>query len=210
MEKEDNYEIKALYNARQLALKVSCNSVYGFTGAVQRGMYPCVAIADSVTCNGRAMIEKTRDLVQSFLKCKVIYGDTDSVMIHFEDESISIKEAFAQGEKAADYISDQFREDVTLEMEKVYMPYLLIAKKRYAGLMKHTPNKTGEIVLEKMDAKGVELVRRDNCPFMIYERVLKPILYDVSPEKAVANLTSDMMMLRTTKCSLKSLSYRNK
>ena len=203
MAKADSYELKALFNARQLALKVSCNSVYGFTGAVKRGMYPCVAIADSVTCQGRAMIEKTKDLVQEYLPCTVIYGDTDSVMINFHDENITIDEAFKKGDDAAEYISNTFHEDVTLEMEKVYKPYLLIAKKRYAGLM-YTPNKKGEIELEKMDAKGVELVRRDNCPFakQVYERVLKPILYDISPETAVSNLRNDMNQLKLNEIPL--------
>lgn len=42
---------KGLLNGKQLALKVSCNSVYGFTGA-GRGMLPCLAIASSVSSRG--------------------------------------------------------------------------------------------------------------------------------------------------------------
>ena len=188
-------ESKALYNARQLAIKISCNSVYGFTGAVKRGMYADLAIADSVTCRGRDMIHKTKKLAEEYfpnvlgVPCKVIYGDTDSIMVNLEDKNITKTQAFEYGEKAADFITSQFREDVTLEMEKVYIPYLLIAKKRYAGLM-YTPNKKGDIEFEKMDAKGIELVRRDNCPWAkkVYESVLKPILFECDPNKAFSNL----------------------
>ncbi len=54
---------QAVLNGRQLALKISANSVYGFTGA-QVGQLPCLAISSSVTAYGRVMIEHTRDVVQ--------------------------------------------------------------------------------------------------------------------------------------------------
>ena len=43
---------KAVLDGRQLALKISANSVYGFTGA-QVGQLPCLAISSSVTSFGR-------------------------------------------------------------------------------------------------------------------------------------------------------------
>lgn len=53
---------KAVLDGRQLALKISANSVYGFTGA-QVGQLPCLAISSSTTAFGRVMIERTRELV---------------------------------------------------------------------------------------------------------------------------------------------------
>lgn len=44
---------------------------------------------------------------------------------------------------------------------QVYFPYLLINKKRYAGLYFTTAEK-----YDKMDCKGLETVRRDNCPLV--------------------------------------------
>ena len=41
---------------------------------------------------------------------------------------------------------------------QVYNPYLLISKKRYAGLLWTNPDKW-----DKIDTKGIETVRRDNC-----------------------------------------------
>lgn len=49
---------KAVLNGRQLALKISANSVYGFTGATV-GKLPCLPISQSVTAYGREMIELT-------------------------------------------------------------------------------------------------------------------------------------------------------
>ena len=55
---------KAVQNGRQLALKISANSVYGFTGATV-GQLPCVPIAASVTAYGRNLLLETRSFVES-------------------------------------------------------------------------------------------------------------------------------------------------
>ncbi|KAF5177335.1 Dna polymerase, partial [Thalictrum thalictroides] len=54
---------KAVLDGRQLALKISANSVYGFTGATV-GQLPCLEISSSVTSYGRQMIEHTKMLVE--------------------------------------------------------------------------------------------------------------------------------------------------
>lgn len=78
--------MKAVQNGRQLALKISANSVYGFTGATV-GQLPCLPIASSVTAFGRnllfetkAFVENTYTVANGFkFNAEVIYGDTDSV-----------------------------------------------------------------------------------------------------------------------------------
>lgn len=74
--------MQKVLDGRQLALKISANSVYGFTGAVV-GQLPCLEISSSVTLIGRTMIDKTRNKVMELYDCDVIYGDTDSVMVKF-------------------------------------------------------------------------------------------------------------------------------
>ncbi len=54
---------KRVLDGRQLALKISANSVYGFTGA-QVGKLPCLEISGSVTGFGRQMIEETQRYVE--------------------------------------------------------------------------------------------------------------------------------------------------
>ena len=54
---------KAVQNGRQLALKISANSVYGFTGATV-GQLPCVPIASSTTSYGRELLLRTRTFVE--------------------------------------------------------------------------------------------------------------------------------------------------
>jgi DNA polymerase delta subunit 1 len=70
--------------------QISANSVYGFTGATV-GKLPCLAISSSTTAFGRQMIELTKQEVENEYSvkngydhdAKVIYGDTDSVMVKF-------------------------------------------------------------------------------------------------------------------------------
>jgi DNA polymerase delta subunit 1 len=85
------------------------------------------------------------------------------------------------GREAADYVSSKFIKPIKLEFEKVYFPYLLINKKRYAGLYWTNPEKC-----DKMDSKGIETVRRDNCRLVqtVIETVLKKILIDQNVESA--------------------------
>lgn len=106
---------------------------------------------------------------------EVIYGDTDSVMIKFGHESI--EETMALGREAAEYVTAFFEQPIKLEFEKVYCPYLLMSKKRYAGLLWSNPEK-----YDKIDAKGIETVRRDNCPLVkdVVNTVLRKILIEKS------------------------------
>jgi len=65
---------------------------------------------------------------------------------------------------------------------QVYFPYLLISKKRYAGLYFTRPE-----VHDKMDCKGIETVRRDNCPLVanLINSCLQKILIDRDPNGAI-------------------------
>ncbi|XP_057321007.1 DNA polymerase delta catalytic subunit isoform X2 [Microplitis mediator] len=174
-------------DGRQYALKVSANSVYGFTGA-QVGKLPCLEISASVTAFGRQMIDFTKQQVEDHYRvvngydhdAKVIYGDTDSVMVKFGTKKI--EEAMELGKEAADYVTGKFIKPIKLEFEKVYYPYLLINKKRYAGLYWTKPEK-----YDKMDCKGLETVRRDNCPLVanMMNTCLKILLIERNPEEAL-------------------------
>ncbi|KAF8477172.1 DNA polymerase subunit delta large [Kalaharituber pfeilii] len=198
LKKEKDPFQKAVLNGRQLALKISANSVYGITGATV-GKLPCLAIASSVTSYGRQMIERTKEEVESRYTlangyshdAQVIYGDTDSVMVKFGPTDLHT--VMKLGQEAADYVSQKFIKPIKLEFEKVYFPYLLINKKRYAGLYWTNP-----IKYDKMDSKGIETVRRDNCRLVqnVIDTVLRKILMDRDVEGAqnyVKDMISDLL-----------------
>jgi DNA polymerase delta subunit 1 len=168
--------MEAVYNGQQLAYKVSMNSIYGFTGA-SKGMLPCVAIASTVTFRGRQMIEQTKNYVEEhFPGAKVRYGDTDSVMVEFDVQGRKGQEAidysWELGEQASEQCTKLFKAPNDLELEKIYCPYFLYSKKRYAAKMYEKKGDT--VVFKKIDVKGLQVVRRDSCPYV--RETLKQLL----------------------------------
>ncbi len=188
-------ELYNVYNGKQLAYKISMNSVYGFTGAVTKGILPCMPIAETVTMRGRQMIEQSKAYVEAnFPGANVRYGDTDSIMVQFDVEGRTGQEAIEHswklGERASKEISALFRAPNKLELEKVYCPYFLYSKKRYAAKMwteKIGPDGVREVKFDKIDVKGLQVVRRDSCKFVrdTCKRLLETVLESQDPSGAV-------------------------
>ena len=190
MAQAEGTPMEAVYNGQQLAYKISMNSIYGFTGA-SKGMLPCVAIASTVTMRGRQMIEETKNYVEEhFPGAKVRYGDTDSVMVEFDVQGRKGQEAidysWEQGEMAAEQCTKLFKAPNDLELEKVYCPYFLYSKKRYAAKM-YEKNKVGSIAFKKIDVKGLQVVRRDSCPFVreTLKKLLEMVLESSDPNPVI-------------------------
>lgn len=168
MKQESDPFKKALMDGRQLALKIVCNSAYGFCG-VSTGFLPCWPIAACTCCIGRSMILDTKTSIEKkFPGSEIVYGDTDSVMIKFagvENSEDGVRAAWKLGEQAAQFLTQEVfgkHEEIVMELEKIYHPYLLWdIKKRYAGRCFMAPDK-----IPKWDCKGTEIVRRDNCTFL--------------------------------------------
>lgn len=183
-------DMKKVYDGKQLAYKVSMNSVYGFTGA-GKGMLPCVAIASTVTCKGRSMIEETKNYVEAnFPGAHVRYGDTDSVMVEFDvgDRTgvEAVEYSWQQGELASDGASKLFKHPNDLELEKVYYPYILYKKKKYAAKL-WTKGKDGNMHMNYIDVKGLTTVRRDGALFVreTCSDILDIILESNNPHDAI-------------------------
>lgn len=214
-----------IFNARQLALKIVANSGYGFAGSMK---LPCLDICRAVTGEGRAMLYLTKDTCESYFTvangyeydCKIIYGDTDSVMVDFGPVS---KERNVQlGDEASKLCKKLFRSPHDLENEKTYFPYLLMKKKRYCGLMWVKPNAWTDLPFEewkfhhrpndikkgifdgytKVDTKGVETVRRDNARIVgnTLQECIKCMIIESDPAKAVKvvhKVVDDLMTGKT-------------
>ena len=79
-----------------------------------------------------------------------------------------------------------------LEFEKVYLPFLLLKKKRYCG-------KKYEEGHVKIDMKGLECVRRDFCPLLVdtQKKMLKTLMNTMDTQKSceiVQMAIQDLMM----------------
>ena len=164
-----------MLDARQLGLKLIANVTYGYTGANFSGRMPCVEIADSIVRKARETLEKSIDLVNSSQKwnARVIYGDTDSMFVLLR--GASKETSFKVGQEISEMITQLNPKPVKLKFEKVYYPCVLITKKRYVGYSYETLDQKEP----NFDAKGIETVRRDNCPVVgkILEKTLR-ILFE--------------------------------
>ncbi|TVY43807.1 DNA polymerase zeta catalytic subunit [Lachnellula subtilissima] len=168
---KDDKALQRLLNNRQLALKLIANVTYGYTSASFSGRMPCSEIADSIVQTGRETLEKAIALIHSVKRwgAEVVYGDTDSLFVYLKGRTKD--QAFDIGEEIAKTVTNMNPRPIKLKFEKVYLPCVLLAKKRYVGFKYEHRNQTEP----EFDAKGIETVRRDGTPAeqKIEEKALK-------------------------------------
>ena len=157
---------------RQLAYKVSCNSMYGAMG-VRRGYLPFMPGAMCTTYMGRVNIEKVAKIIPEKFGGELIYGDTDSNYIHFPKFKTA-SETWDHALFVAEQLTKIFPPPIELEFEnEIYDFFFILTKKRY---MYRKCLRDG-VVDKKIGKKGVLLARRDNSEFVrnIYEQVITKI-----------------------------------
>ncbi|TCD71522.1 DNA polymerase zeta [Steccherinum ochraceum] len=156
----DDKALRRVLDARQLGLKFIANVTYGYTSATYSGRMPAVEIADSIVQSGRETLEKAIQLIDGNEKwgARVVYGDTDSLFIYLRGKTKD--QAFRIGHDIADTVTAMNPAPIKLKFEKVYLPCVLMAKKRYVGWKYETPDEREA----GFDAKGIETVRRDGVP----------------------------------------------
>ena len=124
---------------------------------------------------------------------ELVVHNTDSVMVEFDvgdRKGIeAIEYSWEIGERAAEECSALFKKPNNLELEKVYWPYFLYSKKRYAAKL-WTKGKDDQMHMDYVDVKGLQLVRRDNTPHMreVCKELLDVVLTsgDPGPPKELA------------------------
>ena len=98
---------------------------------------------------------------------RVVYGDTDSLFVEMVGSDVD--DAFRIGSEIAEKVTSAMKPPMKLLLEKVYLPCMLFAKKRYAGMKYEKRNAKPEF-----EAKGIETVRRDGCA--VVRRILRRTL----------------------------------
>jgi DNA polymerase delta subunit 1 len=160
---QKNWPKGAQYNQRQLSIKLASNSIYGVLGS------EFDFLGTSVTTWGKTMIATAKRIAEAPpFNGKVLAGDTDSVMVQFPN-CHNVAETKEQLEKMCvainvvfqSPVSQGYKSPVNIEAEKVYAPYLVMKKKHYIG---YKYEGTAE---PKLDCKGIEIARRDNCEFVV-------------------------------------------
>ncbi|KAK0171567.1 hypothetical protein PV328_005008 [Microctonus aethiopoides] len=150
-------ELKMQYNIRQLALKLTANSMYGCFGATHCRFY-AKGLAALVTSKGREILTHTKALVEA-LNYEVIYGDTDSLMIN--SNTLNYDEAFDIAKTIKQEVNKRYK-TLELDIDGVFRYLLLLHKKKYAAVLmkKLSDNVKFEYITEY---KGLDIVRRDWC-----------------------------------------------
>lgn len=151
--------------AKQTGLKLIANVTYGYTAAGFSGRMPMAELADAIVQCGRETLERAIRTVHAGDKrwdgARVVYGDTDSLFVEFPGYTRA--QAFEAAACIARVVTADNPDPVTLKLEKIYHPCILVAKKRYVGHAYETPSQTKP----HFDAKGIEHVRRDSCPLLV-------------------------------------------
>ncbi len=119
---------------------------------------------------------------------KIVVHNTDSVLcilkLPTQRQQSDLLEHAALAEKIGVQITEMLPKPNVLEFEKLYHPYLLFNKKRYAGVQYSEPVSLDKF---KVDIKGLSLIRRDSAPISrnIAKQALDIVLFDKSFEKAL-------------------------
>ena len=151
-------------DARQKAVKVITNAAYGYAGWTGARWYN-KPVAEAASAWGRHMILTATKMAEK-AGLKVIYGDTDSLFVTYDERRYRELERQIERELGLD-----------VERSELYVRvFFTEAKKRYAGLRS---NGTLDIV-------GLEVIRGDwaEVAKKVQEHVLEIILKEQSPKKA--------------------------
>jgi DNA polymerase elongation subunit (family B) len=202
--------MKQVLEQRQLGYKVTANSLYGGCGAKTSSFYE-KDIAACTTAMGRKLLTYGKRIIEECYSNKIcetkrhglvltnaeyIYGDTDSVFYTFnlqtldgqpirgkEALEITIELAQEAGEIAAKFLKGPH----DFEYEKTFMPFCLLSKKRYVGMLYET-----DVNKCKRKEMGIVLKRRDNAPIVkdVYGGIIDILMKKQNIPDAVSFLKS--------------------
>ncbi len=166
------------YDLQQNVLKVIMNTYYGVSGYARFRLYDR-EIGSAVTSVGRAIIEHTRTVIEE-MGYTVLYGDTDSCMVHLppgeREETIRLAREIEEelNDSYAGFAQQTLNAKThffSIKFEKVYRRFFQAGKKkRYAG---HLVWKEGKEV-DQIDIVGFEM-RRSDSPQITREIQMKVI-----------------------------------
>ena len=197
--------MKNVLDKRQLAYKVTANSLYGQLGAKTSTFYE-PDIAASTTATGRLLLTFAKKVVEECYAdadietkyglvnthAEYVYGDTDSVFFKFNltdketgekitgEKALELSIEIAQ--EACHNVSKVLKQPHDFEYEKTFWPFCLLSKKRYVGILYELDFRKG-----KRKEMGIVLKRRDNAPYVkvVYGGVIDILMNEKDVQKAI-------------------------
>lgn len=219
-EAETDDFMKNILDKRQLAYKVTANSIYGQCGSRTSTFYD-KDIAACTTATGRKMILYAKKMVEDVYgnhrfthpkygelttSAEYIYGDTDSVFMTFHIQRVNadatttpvvgkqaLEITIELAKEVARLCSMNLKKPMELTYEKTLMPFIILSKKRYVGMLYE--NDTEHCKLKFM---GLSIKRRDCCDYLkdVFGGVLNCFLYNSENKSKEENVKSAMEFLQ--------------
>jgi len=209
-----------ILDKRQLGYKVTANSLYGQCGARTSTFYE-VDVAASTTATGREMIIYGKKMIEQLYgdleyttkdgrivktNAEYIYGDTDSVFYTFNlsdpvtKEKIlgydALKYTIEISQEVAEICSMFLKPPMFLEYEKTLMPFILLSKKRYVGMLYEENPDVG--YLKYM---GLSIKRRDSCDYLkdTYGEIINILMNESNIQSSINYLKDALERLASGK-----------
>ena len=170
MATERDAATRGRFDVMQKALKLTANSIYGCLG-FESSRFFAQSLAQVVTAQGRLALGDTVKLVNEMPEdLRVIYGDTDSVMLK---TSIPNSAPIAEATRMAKCVKEQVNKKYScleIDIDGVFRSILLVRKKKYAAVVvndwaaaANTRDGCGSDF--SREVKGLDMVRRDWCRY---------------------------------------------
>jgi DNA polymerase elongation subunit (family B) len=215
-----------ILDKRQLGYKVTANSLYGQCGARTSTFYE-VDVAASTTATGREMIIYGKKMIENLYgdleyktkdgrlvktNAEYIYGDTDSVFYTFNLSDPETKEKIVGydalkytieiSQEVAEVCSMFLKPPMFLEYEKTLMPFILLSKKRYVGMLYEDDPDEGHLKY-----MGLSIKRRDSCDYLkdTYGEIINILMKESNIESAIIYLKNALARLAEGKVSTDKL-----
>ena len=225
METETDDFMQNVLDKRQLSIKVTANSLYGQCGAKTSTIYD-KDVAASTTATGRKLLTYAKRVIEESyndvtvnarcygdlnVKAEYIYGDTDSVFFTFNCHDLNgnritgktaLEITIELAQQAGNLATKFLKQPHDLEYEKTFLPFCLLSKKRYVGMLhEFDHNKSYR------KSMGIVLKRRDNAPIVkdIYGGIIDILMKDKNINKAIEFLTTYLQKLVDEKIPIEKL-----
>jgi len=223
MEKETDPFKKNILDKRQLSIKVTANSLYGQCGAKTSTFYE-MDVAASTTAVGRKLLIYGKEVIENVYgdatvdtkygpmktAAEYIYGDTDSIFFTFNltqngeklDPQKALDVTIELAQEAGHLATMFLKKPHDLEYEKTFLPFCLLSKKRYVGMLyEYDPTQC------KRKSMGIVLKRRDNAPIVkdVYGGIIDILMKDKNIDKSIEFLHGMLTMISDKKVPIEKL-----
>jgi DNA polymerase elongation subunit (family B) len=223
MERETDPFQKNILDKRQLSIKITANSLYGQCGAKTSTFYE-MDVAASTTAVGRKLLIYGKDVIETVYKdtivetkygpmrtnAEYVYGDTDSVFFTFHltqdgkklDPQKALEVTIDLAQEAGQLATMFLKKPHDLEYEKTFLPFCLLSKKRYVGMLYEF-----DAFKCKCKSMGIVLKRRDNAPVVkdVYGGIIDILMKDKNIDKSIEFLHKQLTQMSEHKTPIEKL-----